>query len=355
MTNGTENTHPSTATKAQTVAAFELPASGLLDPGTENSLLIYQQESAAYYQPYANEFPPWPELSVAQMPAFRRRRRELYYGSPLYNRIEACYPTQCQPETMAGVYTETFTPTAGVPEAQAPYILINIHGGSFLDGSRTSSHSESAPVAALGNIKVISIDYRMAPEHHHPAGRDDIVAVYKALLADYAPEQIGLYGTSAGAVLAAQTIAKLQQENLPLPCAVAMLSAGAFYWLAGDSGTIGPAINGLPPFEYEYEYFKGIAKNDPVAFPGNNPTTMAGFPPSFLASSSRDTTLSSVIQTHRELVRQGVTAELHLWDGLSHMFQNNVELAQSAEFYQLLVGFFDRHFKQLKNVTNLLP
>ena len=75
-------------------------------------------------------------------------------------------------------------------------------------------HSHRQP-HATGNA--FSVLYRLAPEHPFPAAVDDTVAVYKELLKAYKPQNIALYGTSAGAILTAQTTARLKQLGLPLP------------------------------------------------------------------------------------------------------------------------------------------
>ena len=99
-------------------------------------------------------------------------------------------------------------------------VLIDVHGGGFLENARTESHLESVPVASIGKIKVISIDYRMGPEYVLPAASEDVAAVYQELLKEFKPTNIGLYGSSGGAMLVAQAVALFQQEKLPLPGAI---------------------------------------------------------------------------------------------------------------------------------------
>jgi hypothetical protein len=67
------------------------------------------------------------------------------------------------PQTTGGVYTEVFAPANGRAEKNPRRVLINLHGGGFEAGSRTSSHLESVPIASLGQIKVISVDWKGLP------------------------------------------------------------------------------------------------------------------------------------------------------------------------------------------------
>src|SRR5271165_1173973 len=124
------------------------------------------------------------------------------------------YPVNIAADTIAGVPVRVVTPLAIAP-GKRDRVLINLHGGGF--NSDSGSLTESIPIANLSGTKVIAILYRLAPEHPFPAGLDDAVAVYKELLKTYKPNHIGIYGTSAGAILTAEVTVKLKQLKLPLP------------------------------------------------------------------------------------------------------------------------------------------
>src|SRR3546814_5596313 len=91
------------------------------------------------------------------------------------------------------------------------------------------------PIAAIGRIKVISVDYRQGPDFTFPAASEDVAAVYRELIKQYDPRNIGIYGCSAGGLLTAQSVAWLIDKKLPLPGAIAMLCEGGAYWTEGDS------------------------------------------------------------------------------------------------------------------------
>jgi epsilon-lactone hydrolase len=124
------------------------------------------------------------------------------------------YPVDIASDTIAGVPVRIVTPLVISPEKR-DRVLINLHGGGF--NSDSGSLSESIPIANLTGTKVIAVLYRLAPEHPFPAGLDDAISVYKELLKTYEASHIGIYGTSAGAILTAEVTAKLKQLNLPFP------------------------------------------------------------------------------------------------------------------------------------------
>ena len=320
--------------------AYRLPLSPLLSEDTCRALRQAKQTQAAMIAAAT----PLPEGSLNEQ---RQWQCEQFYQSDFYQTLRAQFPVEIELAELGGVRVEQFTPAAGISAKNQPRVLINLHGGGFEAGAGDASQMASIPVAAMGRVKVISVHYRLAPEHHFPAATDDVVAVYQALLKDYRPEHIGIYGTSAGAILSAQTVVRLQQLGLPLPGAIAMLS-GAAAKLEGDSlefaDSIARGVDGTDLKAYlQLDYYQGADLNNPELHPVFSDAFMARFPPSLLASSSRDYLLSSVLVTHRKLLQQGVQTELHVWEGLDHNFHYNPALPESEDLHRTLLGFFDRH------------
>ncbi len=116
-------------------------------------------------------------------------------------KLHATYPVEITETTLAGVACKVVIPKPAAPQKQ-DRVLICLHGGGFTSDS--GSVLESTTIAALTGIRVIAVEYRLAPQYPFPAAVDDTVAVYKHALKQYAPKKIGVYGTSAGAVLSAQ-------------------------------------------------------------------------------------------------------------------------------------------------------
>ena len=88
---------------------------------------------------------------------------------------------------------------------------------------------------ALAGYRVVSVDYRMPPKHPFPAAVDDGVAVYRALLSDYAAERVAIFGTSAGGGLTASVIVSARDQGLPLPAAALMHTPWSDLSKTGDT------------------------------------------------------------------------------------------------------------------------
>src|SRR6266700_4581319 len=152
------------------------------------------------------------------------------------------FPVNVEATTTAGVRTDIITPLV-TPEKNKNRVLINLHGGGFISDS--GSLIEGIPIASLAKMKVVSVYYRLAPENPFPAAVEDVVAVYKELLKTYPPKNIGIFGTSAGAILTAEVAVRLKQLGLPLPAALGIFSGLADFSRPGDSRQIF-TLDGLP-------------------------------------------------------------------------------------------------------------
>jgi monoterpene epsilon-lactone hydrolase len=270
---------------------------------------------------------------------------EEFYLSSEYRHLRELYPVTIVHSNIAGIPVEIFTPRNGIESANQQRVLINVHGGGFIAGARTSSKKESIPISSLGKIRVISIDYREAPDDVFPAASEDVATVYRELLKTYRPQNIGIYGCSAGGLLTAEALAWFQQEKLPTPGAAGMFCAGASYWTDGDTGILWGASSAGNIFDTASlnPYFKGTDINNPLAFPGRSPSIIAKYPPSLLVSGTRDFALSSVVHTQELLTSKGISADLHVWEGMGHAFFYDPDLPQSREMYSVVVKFFDTH------------
>ena len=252
------------------------------------------------------------------------------------------YPVNIEETTTAGVRTDIITPLTTPPIHR---VLINLHGGGF--NSDSGSLIEGVPISNLAKIKVVSVYYRLAPENPFPAAVDDVVAVYKELLKTYPAHNIGMFGTSAGAILTAQVAVRLKQLGLPLPAALGIFSGLADYSRVGESRQIF-GLNGLPgrlePTDPNHlpddAYVGKTDRKDPVLSPMF--ADLHGMPPTLLVTSTRDLLLSDTATFHRALLRDGVDAQLVVFEALPHAFWYNFGLPETTEALHVMADYFDK-------------
>jgi monoterpene epsilon-lactone hydrolase len=324
------------------VQAFDLPQSAYL---SEETRAVLRQHHALWAAAFNDSCGSLQGAKRERLAEIRECQAAAFYASEIYRQVRDRYPVSITSQRIGGVYSEIFTPSPGISGRNQKRVLINLHGGGFLEGSRTVAHLESIPIAGVARIKVISIDYRQAPEARFPAASEDVAAVYRELLKSYAPKNIGIYGCSAGGLLTAQTVAWLQKEHLPLPGAVGMFCMGATYTGKGDSAFIARAIEGAPADEFAkyFAYFEGTQPDDPLVYPVLSQKVLQVFPPSLLVTATRDHAMSSAVYTHSRLSQLGVETELHVFEGLGHAFFYDPALPESREVYSLVSKFFDAH------------
>jgi epsilon-lactone hydrolase len=254
------------------------------------------------------------------------------------------FPVNLEEKMISGVRTDIITPLE-TPETNRGRVLINLHGGGF--NSDSGSLIEGVPICSLTKIKVVSVYYRLAPENPFPAAVNDVVAVYKELLKDYQPKNIGIFGTSAGGILTAEVAVKLKQSNLPLPGALGLFSILADYSRPADSQNLF-ALNGLPGIlspqdpnkRIGEEYAPNTDPRDPVLSPLY--ADLHGMPPSLLVTSTRDILLSNTSIFHRALLSAGVDTQLVVYEALPHAFWYHFQLPETQQALELMAKFFNQ-------------
>jgi epsilon-lactone hydrolase len=194
---------------------------------------------------------------------------------------------------------------------------------------------------------VISVDYRQGYEHKFPAASEDVISVYSALLQEFPPERIGIYGGSAGGMLTLQVTALILSMGLPAPGAIGVFGAGGpasgdgDYFSALASMQQAPVHPIVDVHKSKYGYLAGTASDDPLVNPTLAGADMLGkFPPALLITGTRAFDLSPAIATHRALCRAGTDASLHVFDGVGHCFYYDATAPEGAEAYDTIVRFF---------------
>ncbi len=268
------------------------------------------------------------------------------------------YPSKIEDTKIGGVHVHIVTPEGGVAPENKNRVLINAHMGGFVVGSRYGGLQEAVPLAGRGKIKVIAVDYRLAPEFTFPAASEDMEAVYREVLKTAKPANIGIFGCSAGGTLVAQSMAWFLDKKLPLPSAISIQCSGAMpsFWFGGDAQTVTPILNASPPQSAPPAspppgaprgYFAGVDQKSRLVTPGLYPEVLAQFPPTMIITGTRDIAMSNAIATHTALLKAGVDARLLVNEGLGHgHFFAFPGTPESAITYDVLWKFFDSHLKK---------
>ncbi len=254
------------------------------------------------------------------------------------------YPVNIEEVSIAGVRTDVITPLE-VPKSNRGLVLINLHGGGFVSDS--GSLVEGIPIANLAKIKVVSVYYRLAPENSFPAAVDDVIAVYRELLKSYNPRSIGIFGTSAGAILTCEVTVRLKELGLPLPAALGAFSVLTDFSRPSDSREIF-ALDGFPgplqPMDAKRapdDLYPGTTdRRNPVLSPLF--ADLKGMPPTLLVTSTRDLLLSDTALFHRALLSAGNDAQLVVFEALPHAFWYHFQLPETKECLALMANFFDQ-------------
>jgi len=139
-----------------------------------------------------------------------------------------------QSRVVSGVPVFVVTPE-GVDESDSRPVYLDIHGGSLVMGSGKACEVMARKMAAQVQLQTWSVDYRMPPDHPYPASLDDVLTVYRGLLEVRPPEHIVVGGGSAGGNLAAALMLRAQDEGLPLPAALVLLTPEVDLTESGDS------------------------------------------------------------------------------------------------------------------------
>lgn len=224
------------------------------------------------------------------------------------------------------------TDAGGVPamwvapkQAAVDRVLLGIHGGGFVSGSIYSHRKLFAHLAEAVGARALIFDYRLAPEHRHPAALDDSVSAYTWLLDQgVSPDHIAFVGDSAGGGLAITTQLRARLRGLPLPAAALLISPWVDMELTGQTHETNRAADAL--FDKEFvqalvDIYLGEAvdRRDPLVSPIH--ADLAGLPPIFIQVGDDETLLDDARLMDEHARKAGVDVRLDVFPGMQHTFQ----------------------------------
>ena len=222
--------------------------------------------------------------------------------------------------TLDGVPTAEIT----VDGIEPRHTVLYFHGGVYVLGDAFLAAELASQVGRRTRAKVISVDYRLAPEHPYPAAVDDALAAYEALLDDgVAPSDIVFAGESAGGGLAIATLVNARDHGLPLPAAAYVMSPYVDLTLAGTTmdtrSPVDPLLSRelLEPRVVDYTQGQdaGLALISPVF------ADLSGLPPLIIQADSHEVLLDDAVRLARQAAVADVEVTLDITPQVPHVFQ----------------------------------
>jgi acetyl esterase/lipase len=199
-------------------------------------------------------------------------------------------------------------------------LLMHIHGGAYVTMGGESGIDEAMMVSGATGMTVVSVDYRMPPEHPFPAPIDDAITVWKHLSRQYPGDKLGIFGTSTGGAMTLAVTQRAIREQLRIPDA---LVAGTPWADLSETGDSYHTNRYADPMVYDgmlsvaaKQYAAGIDLKDPRLSPVYG--SYSNFPPTLLLAGTRDLFLSNTARVDRKILDAGRHAELIIYEGQSH-------------------------------------
>lgn len=209
------------------------------------------------------------------------------------------------------------------PHATTRQVLYLLHGGGFTSGSCVTHRELAARLCLASGLRVLLLDYRLAPEHPFPAAVDDAAAGYRWLLAQgVGPDQIVIGGDSAGGGLALAALLRLRERGLALPAAGVLISPWLDLALAGDSmrthAAIDPLCSQAALRSAAAHYLGDASPRSPQASPLY--ADLRGLPPLLVQVGADEVLLSDSTRLAERARAAGVAVELEIWGEMWHVW-----------------------------------
>jgi monoterpene epsilon-lactone hydrolase len=229
-------------------------------------------------------------------------------------------------------------------------ILIHVHGGGFVGDSARSSLGGDALMARATGKRIVSVDYTVAPAGNWRMVTDQVVAVYRAVLAQgYAAASIGMFGDSGGGNIVATSTLKLRDLGMAMPAALVLLSPGTDLAQSGDTNatlkSADPAL-GTEDLQSAFALYADRADwKNPYVSPVYGDFTK-GYPPVLIQAGTKEMLLSDSVRLYQAVKQGGGTAVLDVYEGMSHVFQSYMmDTPEQKTAYAAARQFFADHLQ----------
>lgn len=213
----------------------------------------------------------------------------------------------------------------GAPGARDDRVIMYVHGGGYVIGHIAGYREFGGRLSRATKARVLNVEYRLAPEHPHPAAVDDALTAYRWLLDDgIDPTRIAIAGDSAGGGLTVATLMAARDAGLPLPSAGVCLSPWTDLSQSGESmdtrAELDPLVGRVSLTQMAEHYLAGRkATETPLASPLHGDLT--GLPPLLIQVGTSEVLYDDSTRLAKQAEVAGVDVTLEPWEDMIHIFQ----------------------------------
>jgi len=276
----------------------------------------------------------------------RQQLRELVSAQPLPAEVSV------SEALLGGVPTAEIT----VDGIESDHVILYFHGGVYVIGDAFLAAELASQVGRRTRARVVSVDYRLAPEHPYPAAVDDALAAYDALLQDgVAPANIAFAGESAGGGLAIATLINARDRDLPLPAAALLMSPYVDLTLTGTTIETKAGVDPLLSRELLQPRVTDYASGQDPALGLISPlfADLAGLPPLIIQAGTHEVLLDDATRLARQAAAADVEVTLDITPGVPHVFQAYHAILDDADAALDRAGrFLSAHLGKTTDVNN---
>jgi epsilon-lactone hydrolase len=204
------------------------------------------------------------------------------------------------------------------------HVVLYFHGGVYAIGDAFLAADLASQIGRRTRARVISVDYRLAPEHPYPAAVDDALAAYEALLRNgIAPSDIVVAGESAGGGLAIATLVNAREHGLPQPAAAFLMSPYADLTLSGTTMESKRGADPLLSRELLQPRVNDYTSGQDAALGLISPifADLSGLPPLIIQAGTHEVLLDDAVRLARQAATADVEVTLGVTAGVPHVFQ----------------------------------
>lgn len=259
-------------------------------------------------------------------------------AEPAWNVPEGFALTELQMESFAMEWLEP-------DRIDSDYVLLQLHGGGYVGTMHNAYRNFAVLYSELGHgMPVLTIDYRVAPEHPYPAALEDAVSAWEWLLQKgYREDKIIVAGDSAGGGLTLALALYLKDHGSHLPCGLIAMSPWTDMTASGESYQTNfekdPLFgNTRDSLVYNREYLGLEDPKNPYISPAFG--DFSGFPPMLIQAGSYEMLLSDSEMVAEKAKEQGVKVRFHIYEGMFHVFQMAMQLMPESKLAWKEVGKF---------------